>query len=120
MKIILINTPTSTIVIPVLTLDNVKLETELTEIDDDQINITSSFTKMYSNSDGVVSITSGLTEKDGAIQPIIISHNCEGADNELSITKIIDYLKSNYSNSVSVDDLDFGNSKLSVKIIKIK
>ena len=109
MDIIMIKSSTSTVVIPLLTTENVVLNSELKEIDDEQLQSESSKPNVYSNVDGMISITSGMADKDEIIQPIIIPHNYEGADNEKSLTKIVDYLKANCSEHINAEKLDFGN-----------
>ena len=119
MEIIMIKSSTSTIVIPLLTTENVMLDTELKEIDDEQLQSESSKPNVYNNVDGMISITSGMADKDEIIQPIIIPHNYEGTDNEKSLTKIVDYLNANCSKHLNIEKLDFGEFKLSGSIIKI-
>ena len=122
MKIIVLATSTSTIVIPILTLQDVELDTELTELDNSKLEFVGTLANVFNNPDGVISITSGMADQDNVIKPIIIPNHYEGADNKTSISNVLEFFKLNATEIITleIEDLEFGDFDLFGKVIKLK
>ena len=110
--IVLIKTNDSTRIIPILTNSNVKLEVSL--------DVSTSECENQSEDDITDFHLSSNIKKINGVSPIIvIPHKYNGNDNEESISKVIDFILSSYSEHVKVNELECHGVGISGKLINI-
>jgi hypothetical protein len=129
-QIILIKTASSTILVPILANSDMKFnmsfdvsllgEKECTERDQ---NVEDGNLSTYSvnSQDGSINIETNITDNEGLVPIILIPHECDGNNNESSISKIIDYLKLAFPNSIDVVQLEqITDANITIQAINIK
>ena len=110
--IVLIKTNDSTRIIPVLTNSNVRLEISLDVSTSECENLPEDDITDFN-------ISSNSKEINGVSPMIVIPHKYDGNDNQDSISKVIDFILSSYSEHVKVDELECHGVGISGKIINI-
>ena len=110
--IIITKTKDATRILPILTNSNVKLEVSL--------DVQTYECENQSEDDSIdFNISSNIKEIDGIFPQIVIPHKYDGNDNEESISKIIDFFLSSYSEYIQVEELECHGIEMSGKCINI-
>jgi len=122
-NIVIVRTATATFIVPILMNTDVNMDITI-EIIPDVSNSTlqgEDSHRVIGNNETSVCLESDIKSNDGIIPMLVIPHSCEGNNNELAISQILDYLMLSFPERVEVEDIPIEErNDVAVKMVGIK